>query len=156
MAGGVYPEYRWFEDFTVGQCFSFGAWVMERREMIDFAKRYDPEPFHIDEALAIELGWGALIASGPMLASIWRRISKDAFPNAETVISPGWDSIRWLKPVFAGDVLTSRSEIIEMRPLETRPGEGLLKLDNDTVNQHGDVVMHHVSNWFVRCRTAFA
>jgi len=152
MSEGVYPAFRWFEDFAVGQGFRFGAWTMDRDEMLAFAERYDPEPFHIDEAEAMRLGWGGLIASGPLLAAIWRRLSKDAFPHVETVISPGWDELRWLKPVFAGDVLSSRSEVVETRPLQSRPGEGLVRLANDIVTQADAVVMQNVTSWFVRCR----
>jgi acyl dehydratase len=152
VSEGIYPGHVWFEDFNVGDRFTFGAWRMDKQQMLDFATLYDPEPFHVDEQKAIELGWGGLIASGPHIASVWRRLSKDAFPNAETVISPGWDQIRWLNPVFAGDVLTSHSEVAEMRRLGSRPGEGLIKMANDVVRQNGDVVMHNVTNWFVRCR----
>jgi len=152
MTEGIYRDHHWFEDFAVGQVFTFGAWEMDRAEMLAFAERYDPEPFHVDEAAAEVLGWGGLIASGPLLAAIWRRLSKDAFPDTETVISPGWDEVRWLKPVFAGDVLRSRSEVVETRQLRSRPGEGLIRMSNDVLTQRDEVVMHSITNWFVRCR----
>lgn len=150
---GVFHEIRWFEDFAVGQRFVFGAWLMTSESMIEFARVYDPEPFHLDEAQARKLGWDGLIASGLQIASIWRRLSKDAFPNAETVISPGWDDICWLQPVRAGDVLASHTEIIETRTLASRPSEGLVKLSNKLVRQDGTPVARLISNWFVRCRT---
>ena len=99
----TYPEVRWFEDFAAGQTYVFGAWEMTVESMLDFARVYDPEPFHLDDAKARELGWGGLIASGLQVLAIWRRLSKEGFPNCATVISPGWDDIRWLQPVRAGD-----------------------------------------------------
>ncbi len=151
-ANTSYPELVWFEDFAVGQQFSYGAWEMTKPEMIDFATLYDPEPFHLDEAVAIAQGWGGLIASGPQVAAIWRRLSKEAFPKAQSVISPGWENIRWMKPVFVGDCLYARTEIGEMRRLESRPGEGMIKLQNSIYRLEEDVVATLSSTWFVRCR----
>jgi acyl dehydratase len=141
-----------FEDFQPGEEFRFGAYEMTRQEMLAFATAYDPEPFHVDEAAAVAAGWGGLIASGPLIGAIWRRLSKDAFPETKTVISPGWDEIKWTKPVFDGDVLSSRSRIVEARVLRSRPGEGLIRLDNIVNRQNGDTVMTMISNWFVECR----
>jgi acyl dehydratase len=148
----LYPEQVWFEDFSIDQQFNYGSWEMTQSEMIDFATLYDPEPFHLDEKAAIEQGWGGLIASGPQVASIWRRLSKEAFPNAQSVISPGWENIRWMKPVFAGDRLYARTEISEMRSLASRPGEGMIKLQNSIYRKEDDVVATLSSTWFVRCR----
>lgn len=146
----VYPEIRWFDDFAVGQTFVFGAWEMTTESMLEFARVYDPEPFHLDEQAARDAGWDGLIASGLQIASIWRRLSKDGFPNSETVISPGWENIRWMLPVYAGDVLTSHTEITDTRTLASRPGEGLVKLANTLVRQDGQRVAALISNWFVR------
>ena len=148
----IYSEHHWFEDFQVGDAFAFGRWVMTREDMLAYASKYDPEPFHIDEEAAKRLGWGGLIASGPQVASICRRLQKDGFPNAEVVISPGWDSMSWYQPVYAGDVLTCRAEVLATRPLDSRPGEGLVKLQNDIVRQDGTTVARIVTNWFVRRR----
>lgn len=148
----VFPDIRWFEDFVVGQTFVFGAWTMTVESMLEFARVYDPEPFHLDEQAARRLGWQGLIASGLQVASIWRRLSKDAFPNSETVISPGWDDIRWILPAYAGDVLTSHTEIAEVRTLTSRSGEGLVKLRNTLVRQDAEPIATLTSNWFVRRR----
>ncbi len=151
---GLFPDIRWFEDFVVGQQFVFGAWEMTEEAMREFARVYDPEPFHLDDEAARELGWGGLIASGLQLVSIWRRLSKDAFPHCATVISPGWDDIRWLLPVRAGDVLVSQTEVTATRELNSRPGEGLVQLRNMLVRQDGQAVTRLTSNWFVRRRPA--
>jgi len=152
MTDGVFPDRRYLEDFKVGDGFSYGAWEMTKEQMIAYAEIYDPEPFHLDELAAIDLGWGGLIASGPQIVGLFRRLSKDAFPNSETVISPGWDEIRWLRPVFAGDILTCHSEIVEIRLLKSRPGEGLMKFFTEMKRQNGDVVSTVLANWFIRCR----
>lgn len=156
LGAQTYPDVRWFEDFTEGQRYVFGAWEMTVESMLDFARVYDPEPFHLDDEKARELGWGGLIASGLQVLAIWRRLSKEGFPNCATVISPGWDDIRWLQPVRAGDVLTSHTEIAEARRLDSRPGEGLVRLRNQMVRQDGVPVARLTSNWFVRCRPAEA
>lgn len=145
---------RWFEDFEVGQKFEFGAFEMTRQNMLDYARLYDPEPFHVDEEAAIALGWGGLIASGPQIVSVCRRLQKDGFPNAEVVISPGWDDIRWLKPVYAGDVLSARGEVVKVKTLSSREGEGAKSMKNDILNQKGDVVAQMTSVWFLRMRPA--
>jgi len=146
-----FPQQQWFEDFTLGQQFSYGGWQMKRKEMLDFATLYDPEPFHTDESAAKALGWKDIIASGPQISALWRRMSKDAFPNAEVVISPGWDSIRWFMPVYAGDVLSVETEITEARTLSSRPKEGMIKLHNRILKSE-DVVSELSSTWFVRRR----
>ena len=148
----TYPGHQWFEDFQAGQVFEYGAWVMSRDDMLAFARKYDPEPFHVDEAEAVRLGWGGLIASGPQVMSICRRLQKDGFPKAQIVISPGWDEIRWFKPVYAGDRLSCRSQVLETRVLTSRPGEGAVRMRNAILNQKGDVVAQMISTWFVRQR----
>ena len=152
MREGVFEDHIWFEDFIVGQKFRFGSWQMLRAQMIEFATVYDPEPFHIDDEEAKKRGWGQITASGLQLNAIWRRLSKDAFPVAETVVSPGWENIRWKKPVYAGDVLSSLTEIIEARPLASRPGEGALKLKNQLVRDGDEVVAEITCSWFIRCK----
>ncbi len=149
---GIYPEYRYFEDFVVGERFRYGAWEMREEDMLAYARMYDPEPFHTDPDAAKTLGWAGLVASGPQLVGIFRRLSKDAFPNSETVISPGWDSVRWFRPVHPGDVLTCLSEILECRPLSSRPGEGLMKFHTDMMRGGEEKVSSVVANWFVRRR----
>ena len=148
----IYSEHRWFEDFREGDTFEFGHWLMTREDMLAYATMYDPEPFHVDEEAAKQLGWGGLIASGPQVASICRRLQKDGFPNAEVVISPGWDSMSWYEPVYANDVLTCRAEVLAVRPLNSRPDEGLVKLQNDMVRQDETTVARIITNWFVRRR----
>lgn len=136
---GIHSNFEWFEDFKVGQVFEYGHWVMQKQDMLDYARMYDPEPFHVDEEAAIQLGWGGIIASGPQIVSICRRLQTDGFPNARIVISPGWDEIRWFKPVYANDILTCHTEILGARELKSRPNEGSLEKLNQILNQEGEV-----------------
>ena len=147
-----YPELYWFEDFPTGAIFRFGAWPLERQAMLEFARVYDPEPFHVDEAAAVRLGWDRLMASGLMVASIYRRLTKDAFPNARSVISPGWDGVSWLRPVYVDDILTCRAEVLSARKLASRPGEGVLKMRGELFVQTGVKVCEIAAGWFIRCR----
>ena len=134
--------------------FEFGAFEMTRQNMLNYARLYDPEPFHVDEEAAKELGWDGLIASGPQIVSVCRRLQKDGFPNAEVVISPGWDDICWLAPVYAGDVLGARGEVVKVKELSSRPGEGAKTMNNDILNQRGEVVAQMKSVWFLRMQPA--
>ncbi|MCP4294062.1 MAG: acyl dehydratase [Proteobacteria bacterium] len=148
----VYENHCWYEDFAMGDVFEFGRWDMTREEMLDFARQYDPEPFHVDEEEAKRLGWGGLIASGLQITAICRRSQNAGFPNLEVVISPGWDKISWFKPVFVGDVLSCLAKVVEIKPLSSRPGEGLVKLDIQMRLQDGEKIAQMITNWFLRLK----
>lgn len=150
ITNNVYTDIKWFEDFEIGQEFEYGAWKMKLDDMLAFARTYDPEPFHLDEVAAKTAGWRGIIASGLQISSIWRRMGKDAFPNSQTVISPGWDKIRWLIPVFEGDILSAVTKISATRVLKSRADQGVVVLDNKILNQRGEVVSRLSSTWFVR------
>ena len=143
---------RWLEDFAVGQTFVFGHWHMTTQDILEFAAKYDPEPFHLSPERARGLGWRDIIASGPQVAAICRRMQKDGFPHVETVISPGWEQVKWRLPVYADDQLSARGTVLQVRPLASRPGEGLMQMDNRIVRQDQAEVASMVSNWFVRMR----
>jgi acyl dehydratase len=146
-----FTDHQWLEDFAVGDRFEYGRWLMRIEDMLAFANMYDPEPYHTDEAQARALGWDGIIASGVQISAIWRRMSKDGFPNAQVFVSPGWDEIRWFKPVYAGDELHCVTTITEARPLESRDGQGMMKLANQILR--GDELISTVSaTWFMRRR----
>lgn len=148
-----FTEHLWLEDFAEGDEFEYGRWLMRLEDMLAFANMYDPEPFHTDEAKARALGWDGIIASGPQISAIWRRMSKDAFPDAQIIVSPGWDEIRWFKPVYAGDELRCLTKITEARALNSRPQQGMMKLANQILR--GDELVSSLSStWFMRRRPA--
>lgn len=122
------PEFT-FEDLAPGRVFDLGSTVVDRDEMLAFARRFDPQPFHLDEAAAAESLFKGLAASGWFTAGLWMRLYVDTILNRATSLgSPGGDDIAWPAPVFAGDELRASMEILEARLSRSRPGLGLVKL----------------------------
>jgi acyl dehydratase len=118
-----------FEDLTLGRVFDLGTAVVDRDEMVAFARRFDPQPFHIDEKAAKASLFGGLAASGWFTAGLWMRLYVDEVLNkALSLGSPGGEEIAWPAPVFAGDELRASMEIIEARRSRTRPELGLVRL----------------------------
>jgi len=138
-----------FEDFAIGDRYAYGSHAMRREDMLAFARQFDPEPFHLDAEAAKAKGWPDLIASGPHVCAVWRRMSKDAFGAVDAFVSPGWDEVRWRKPVLVGDVLSVLSEVSAARPLQSRPELGFLQLNNEIRNQRDEITTTMTTNWFV-------
>lgn len=147
--------HRWYDDFELGQVFDYGRIPVTAEKILEFAREYDPEPFHTDPAKAAAL-FGSLIASGVQVAAWWRRMNFDAFAgigaDQTSVASPGWDDIRWKKPVKPGDILWCRSTVAEMRPLNSRPEIGLVRFANETRNLDGEIRMAHSASVFLKRR----
>ena len=143
-----------FEDFAIGDRYHYGAYEMHRPDMLEFAEKFDPEPFHLDAEAAKAMGWADLIASGPHVCAVWRRLSKDAFAAVDAFVSPGWDDIRWRMPVLVGYILSVQSEVIEARPLRSRPDLGYVEFNNEIRNQHGELTTTMVTKWMVHRRPA--
>jgi acyl dehydratase len=124
----VTPELA-FEDLTPGRVFDLGTTVVDRDEMVAFARRFDPQPFHLDEDAAASSLFKGLAASGWFTAGLWMRAYVDTVLNRATSLgSPGGDDIAWPAPVFAGDELRASMEILEARLSRSRPGLGLVRL----------------------------
>jgi acyl dehydratase len=118
-----------YEDFTPGRVFDLGTTVVDRDEMLAFARRFDPQPFHVDEEAGAASIFGRLAASGWFTAALWMRAYADGvLARATSVGSPGGDEIRWPAPVFAGDELRATMEVLEARRSRSRPGLGLVRL----------------------------
>ncbi|GAA3244897.1 MaoC family dehydratase [Pseudonocardia petroleophila] len=118
-----------FEDLVPGRVFELGTTVVDRDEMVAFARRFDPQPFHLDDDAAATSLFGALAASGWFTAGLWMRLYVDAVLNRATSLgSPGGEDIAWPAPVFAGDELRATMEILEARLSRSRPGLGLVQL----------------------------
>lgn len=148
----------YFEDIRVGDVTDHGTCDVTREEMIEFASKYDPQPFHLSDEAAAKTHFGRLSASGWHTCAmangvIARNITKQ---NRASVGSPGIDELRWLKPVFAGDRLSVRGEIIEKRPLESRPTIGIFKARATVTNQNDDVVLSFIANILIRRRPSDA
>lgn len=131
-----------FEDFSEGQAREFGHHVVTREEIIDFASKYDPQPFHTDEAAAAKSVYGGLIASGWLTCSLaMRMVCDDYLLKAASLGSPGVDQVRWLKPVRPGDVLRLRLTTREVRPSQSKPDRGIVRSGWEMLNQRDEVVL---------------
>jgi acyl dehydratase len=118
-----------FEDLVPGRVFELGSTVVDRDEMLAFARRFDPQPFHVDEAAAAASLFGGLAASGWFTAALWMRLYADAVLAGSTSLgSPGGEDIAWPAPVFAGDELRGTAEVLGARRSASRPGLGLVRL----------------------------
>jgi acyl dehydratase len=136
------PPVRWFEDFKPGDVFEFGDYLMAEAEVLEFAGKYDPQPFHVDAEAAKDTIFGGLIASGWHTCSAVMRMMVDEFvPANASMGSPGIDELRWIKPVRPGDRLRVRITVVESVPSRSKPDRGVVKSFSETLNQHGEVVM---------------
>lgn len=138
---------RYFEDYAVGEVVEFGDYPITREEIVDFASRYDPQPFHVDEQAATQSNYGGLIASGWMTAGVMMRMLVEHFVSrVASMGSPGVDELRWLRPVRPGDRLRVRVTVLEVRRSQTKPDRGAVLSLDEVVNQDGEVVMS-VKGW---------
>jgi acyl dehydratase len=157
---------KYFEDIRVGERLELGHHRFTAEGIKAFAARFDPQPFHLDEAAAARSPFGALCASGWHTVAIWMRLLVDHWRRADDALrargqpvaalgpSPGFRELKWLKPVYVGDVITYASEVIDTRASGSRPGWGLMSLRNTGSNQNGDPVMSFTSVTFVERRRA--
>ena len=137
----------YFEDLKVGAVTEFGSYEVTREEVIDFARKYDPQPFHLSDDAAAKTHFGRLAASG------WHTCAMTMAVIARYVVgdeqaglgSPGVDELRWLKPVYPGDTLHVRGEIIETRPSQSKPEIGSFRTRTTVTNQDGVPVMTFTS-----------
>jgi acyl dehydratase len=138
----VSGEDRYFEDYPPGAVFEYGEIRVTEAEIIEFARRYDPQYLHVDQAAAAGGPFGGLIASGWQTAALMMRLLVDGFlPKAASLGSPGIDELRWLKPVRPGDVLHIRVTVLDATPSRSRPDRGVVRTLVAVLNQDRDVVM---------------
>jgi acyl dehydratase len=133
---------RYWEDFTKGETMELGSYEITRDEILEFARRYDPQPFHVDEEAAAAGPFGGLAASGWHTAAVFMRLFVDGILNSTASMgSPGIEELRWTAPVRPGDVLTGRVRVLDSYPSERRPDRGTVVTHCEAVNQDGTVVM---------------
>jgi acyl dehydratase len=133
---------RAFEDFTVGLELPLGPYRVSREELVAFAAEFDPQPFHLDEAAASRTLMGGLAASGWHTCAIFMRMICDAFLlESASMGSPGIDTLKWVKPVRPGDVLTGVSRVLEARASTSRPGMGIVRFRHEVRNGASETVM---------------
>ena len=143
---------RYLEDFHVGEVVDLGSVTVTEEEILDFARKFDPQPFHVDPEAARETMFGGLIASGWHTGSIFMRLAALGVLNkAVSLASPGLEEVRWLRPVRPGDTLTGTYEVLEVTPSESSPNRGTVRGLGKLTNQHGEVVIRIVArNHFAR------
>lgn len=146
---------KYFEDFRSGDTIVLGEYAVSEEEIISFAKQYDPQFFHCDPLAAMNSAAGGLIASGWHTGSIFMRLQCDAFlVDSASIMSPGLDQLRWLKPVRPGDTLSGSVEVIEARISQSRPDRGIVRCNGELSNQHKESVMTVLTAGFFALRNA--
>jgi acyl dehydratase len=147
---------QYFEDLEVGARQSFGGYAVTRNEVIDFASRYDPQPFHLSDEAAAATHFGRLSASGwHTCAMVMAMLVENLKRNRQAGLgSPGIDELRWLKPVYPGDTLRCETEVIEKRRSASRPEMGIFKSRLTVFNQDDVAVMSMISNGLIATRPA--
>src|SRR5437762_9748017 len=144
---------RYFEDYPPGAVFEGGAIAVTEAEILEFARRYDPQAMHTDPEAAARGYFGGLIASGWHTAALMMRLFAEHFLSpASSLASPGIDELRWLQPVRPGDVLRLRVTIAEARRSRSKPDQGIIRSLVEVLNQEGEVVMSLRPISLIRCR----
>jgi acyl dehydratase len=135
-------EDRYFEDYVTGSVHEFGSITIDEREVIEFARRYDPQPFHTDPDAARRTAFGGVIASGWHTAGLMMRLVVDHYlSHVASLASPGVDDLRWAQPVRPGDTLSVRATTLETRRSRSKPDRGIVSTLFEVLNQRGEVVM---------------
>ena len=159
---------KFFDDMRIGERWAVGTHTFTTDDIKSFARRFDPQAFHVDEEAAKRSHFGALCASGWHTASVWMRLmiehnagedeKRRARGEAVAVFgpSPGFRELKWLKPVYVGDTISYASEIVDLRLSNSRPEWGIMAIRNTGINQRGEPVVSFVSTSFVQRRSKAA
>jgi acyl dehydratase len=135
----------YLDDLSPGQCFVSGGITFTEADIIDFALRYDPQPFHLDVNAAAQSPYGGLIASGfQTLALCFRLFIQQGQFHGSSLGSPGIDELRWLAPVRPGDTLHTEVTILEARPSNSKPDRGITRMQYVALNQRGEEVLSFI------------
>jgi acyl dehydratase len=146
---------RYWDDYEIGQKFDLGSTSFTADEIVDFARQYDPQSFHVDAVVARQSMFGSLIASGWHVTAKLMRLFVDNYVDQRTALgSPGVDEVRWLKPVRPGDTLNASVECAGKVPSKSRPEMGIVHEQWRATNQKGELVMTLKGTNMVRRRPA--
>jgi acyl dehydratase len=145
---------QYYEDLVVGTVQRFGSYAVTREEVVEFASKYDPQPFHLSDEAAAQTHFGRLSASGwHSCAMVMAMLVENLKENRQAGLgSPGIDQLRWLRPVYPGDTLRCESELLEKRRSSSRPEMGIFKSRMRVFNQDDTEVMSFVSNGLISTR----
>ena len=146
----------YFEDIEPGTRAAFGRYEVTREEVIDFASKYDPQPFHLSDEEAAKTYFGRLSASGWHTAAMMMSmlVANMSVVQQAGLGSPGIDELRWLKPVYPGDVLRVETEVLDKTPSRSKPDLGSFRVKTTVFNQDEVAVMTAVSIGLIKRRPA--
>jgi acyl dehydratase len=148
-------EDRYFEDYVPNSTHEYGSIGVSEDEIIEFAKKFDPQAMHIDPKAAGAGDFHGLIASGWHSAGLMMRLFVERFlPTVASIVSPGVDEVRWILPVRPGDSLRIRVTITEATRSRSKPDRGLIRTFIEMLNQTNEIVMTLRGMNLIRCRTA--
>ena len=136
----------YFEDVKIGDTERFGRYEVTREEIIEYARQFDPQPFHLDEEAGKASPFGGLIASGWHTGAMLIRMLNDhSIPRAATSGALGFDDLKWVKPVRPGDILSVETRVLDKTESRSRPEIGVVKVESRVLNQAGELKMSLVS-----------
>jgi acyl dehydratase len=144
---------HYFDDLKIGDRFRSESLNVTEKEVIEFARKFDPQMFHLNQKAAERTLFKGLVASGWHTAALTMRLFVQTL-NFEAAIGLGVDELRWPNAVRPGDMLTVETEILDVRPSRSKPGYGIIRLRNVTTNQHGEIVQTMLANAMVPRRAA--
>jgi acyl dehydratase len=144
----------YFEDIAEGMRSAFGTYAVTREEVLEFAGKYDPQPFHLSDEAAAQTHFGRISASGWHTCAMTMRMLVDNITERKQagLGSPGVDEIRWLRPVYPGDTLRVETEVLDKRRSTSRPEMGSFRSTVKVLNQNDVVVMTLRSIGLIRVR----
>jgi acyl dehydratase len=146
-------EDRHFEDYVPGAVYEYGHIPVTEAEIVDFARRFDPQYIHVDLERAVQGPFAGLIASGWHTAAMMMRLIVDNFlPKSASLGSPGIDELRWLRPVRPGDVLSVRLSVLEATRSRSKPDRGIVRTLCEVLNEDREVVMSLKAMNIIACR----
>jgi acyl dehydratase len=153
------PQY--WEDIEIGTRRELGSYTFTQDEIVAFARKYDPQPFHVDPVAAEQSMFGGIVASGWHTAAIWMKLAIEGRQRDKdggragplrSGVSPGFEDMKWLKPVRPGMTLSYTSRVTDKVELRSRPQLGLIKSLNEARDESGELVMSFVGKGFVQRR----
>ena len=145
----------YFEDFTVGLIIKTKPKKITKSEIIDFAKNYDPQRFHVDERAAKDGPFGKLVSSGFMtLGKSFTQFFETGVIDETGMGAWGIDELRWIKPVYPEDTLITKVEVLEKKLSSKNPNKGTVRTHQTVLNQKDEVVMTWISNFMIKSKNS--
>ena len=143
---------RYFEDIIDNEQLQCDKVVFSKKDILEFARQFDPQPFHTDESVAEDSIFGGLVASSLHTLSACTRVIVEAQGDIAILSGVGMDEVKMYNPVRPGDILTVQAWWSDVRPLKSKAGQGLASIKCRVTNQHDDPVVEYGYRYLIRCR----